>query len=250
MRVKDVMAKPNVINEHELATKARAILHAKHLRTLCVVDKQDKLVGLIDRKIVMGITSSKSDLPTGGIAKKSILNIEPGLPVLEAAKALVRTNLKEAPVVEDGKLIGFVGAHALLNSFLKAYKPVKKEVREVMSRNTLAVDANELLHVAWPKLSEHSALPVIKNKKVVGVVTRKDFLKFGKVHFAREGGIKSSPPVERIMTTPVYSVKPEDPIETAVLLLLRLDVGAIPVIEGEKLAGIVTRYDLLKAYTG
>ena len=46
-----------------------------------------------------------------------------------------------------------------------------------------------------------------------------------------------------------YIVKPSSPIEQAIKKMLKADLGVMPVAEvPDKLVGIVTRKDLLKAY--
>ena len=53
--------------------------------------------------------------------------------------------------------------------------------------------------------------------------------------------------VESVMTTNVITMTPGDGIVAAASLMRRERVGALPIIEGKRLVGILTRSDLLEA---
>ena len=57
--------------------------------------------------------------------------------------------------------------------------------------------------------------------------------------------ILSSEPVAHVMSRKVYSVPPDAPLETVVDELVKHRVHRLPVLEGDKLVGIVTRDDIL-----
>src|SRR5688572_30479343 len=54
--------------------------------------------------------------------------------------------------------------------------------------------------------------------------------------------------VREVMITNVITVPPEPPIEHAAKLLCTHRIGCLPVLEGEKLVGILTEADLLRAF--
>jgi len=53
-------------------------------------------------------------------------------------------------------------------------------------------------------------------------------------------------PISSIMTTKVVTVRPEDTLEAVKDILFFKKVHHIPVVEGRKLVGIITSYDLVK----
>ena len=55
-------------------------------------------------------------------------------------------------------------------------------------------------------------------------------------------------PIERVMTKEVVSVSPDDGIEAAIQLMVKHRIHRVPVIEGGKLVGIVTRTDILRGF--
>jgi acetoin utilization protein AcuB len=51
------------------------------------------------------------------------------------------------------------------------------------------------------------------------------------------------------MKTEVWSLTPEDSVEDALLVITRKRFGALPVLSGDRLVGIITKIDLLNAVT-
>ncbi|HEX7524379.1 MAG TPA: CBS domain-containing protein, partial [Candidatus Deferrimicrobium sp.] len=54
--------------------------------------------------------------------------------------------------------------------------------------------------------------------------------------------------VREAMRTEVWSVIPDDSVEDALLILTREKFGALPVLSGDRLVGIITKADLLNAF--
>ncbi len=54
--------------------------------------------------------------------------------------------------------------------------------------------------------------------------------------------------VEQVMTTAVITVAPSRPAQDAAQLMLDHKIGALPVVDGGRLVGIVTETDLLRAF--
>lgn len=82
-------------------------------------------------------------------------------------------------------------------------------------------------------------LPVVEGKRVVGIVTDRDLKR-----------VAASPaiPVSGVMSKPVVTVKPETLIEEAAQLLVAHKIGGLPVVEEDRLVGILTETDVLEAF--
>lgn len=130
------------------------------------------------------------------------------------------------------------------------------QVWKWMTRNVVTVSPQDSLLRAQHLLEEHRVdqLPVVIEGKLVGLLTLRD------VHDALESAREvagrnpreqelSQWTVEAVMTPHVLTVQPGDSIVYAAYLLRRERIGCLPVVEGSRLVGMITRSDLLKALT-
>jgi acetoin utilization protein AcuB len=100
-------------------------------------------------------------------------------------------------------------------------------------------------------------LPVVVDGHLVGIVTDRDLRDaFPSVfelaeatgrHRRAPGTDPAAIPVEDVMTRDVLTLAPAAFIADAARLMRRQRVGAIPIVDGRRLVGIVTRSDLLDA---
>ncbi len=120
-------------------------------------------------------------------------------------------------------------------------------ISEVMNLNPISISSDTKLSDAYKIMIEKNIrhLPVVDNEKLIGVVTDRDL----RLATSRLAAHSFDPDalVQNIMSHPVQTARPSDPIETATQLMRELKIGCLPVIENMKLIGIVTITDLLDA---
>lgn len=94
-------------------------------------------------------------------------------------------------------------------------------------------------------------LPVVSGEELVGIVTDTDIrnttLEETSVNDDGEVSVKERK-VGEIMTRDVITMSPWDTIEDALVVLHRRRFGALPVVDGRKLVGIITKTDILAAF--
>jgi len=102
-------------------------------------------------------------------------------------------------------------------------------------------------------------LPVLASGRLAGIVTDRDlraafpsvFDAPGRRHRFSRVGAGSTPgevTVEMVMTENVLTLGPTDSVTEAARLMRRERVGAIPIVENNRLVGILTRSDMLDAF--
>jgi acetoin utilization protein AcuB len=119
-----------------------------------------------------------------------------------------------------------------------------------MTRDPKTVSPDDPLSFAARILREHRFhhLPVVEGGRLVGILSDADLRNASYGTMPAEGGTAEDLPVREAMRTEVWSVTPDDSVEDALLILTREKFGALPVLSGDRLVGIITRADLLKAF--
>ena len=121
-----------------------------------------------------------------------------------------------------------------------------------MTRNPKTISPDDPLSHAVRILQEHRFhhLPVVEEGRLVGILSDTDLRNASFAPPSGEGrtGQPGDRPVREAMRTEVWSVTPEDSVEDALLILTREKFGALPVLSGNRVVGIITRTDLLNAF--
>jgi len=129
----------------------------------------------------------------------------------------------------------------------------KITIDAVMTRTVQACDATDPVSKVWLNMAQYgfSGYPVVKKKRLIGIITLQDILKAGHIRLEREdergGRTIRSTTVEKVMRTPVITVESDSSIWEAANLMKQYAIGRLPVVEDTKLIGIVDRQDLVRA---
>ncbi|HTX44352.1 MAG TPA: CBS domain-containing protein, partial [Methanocella sp.] len=82
--------------------------------------------------------------------------------------------------------------------------------------------------------------PVLENGRMVGIVTLTDV---SRVPLEA----RATTPIKDVMTRKVITLKPDDDAFTALQKLSSNKIGRLVVMEGDRIVGIISRTDMLKA---
>jgi len=117
------------------------------------------------------------------------------------------------------------------------------KVLEVMNKNVVTCHPMEKLGVIVNKLEVFhiAGMPVVEKGVLVGIISQTDILK------ALKSGTIQDVAVKDVMTTEIISVASTEPATNVAKLMIEKRVNRVPVVDNEKLVGIVTRGDLIRA---
>jgi acetoin utilization protein AcuB len=120
-------------------------------------------------------------------------------------------------------------------------------IREVMNSNPTVVEDHTSLGNAYELMQKNGFrhLPVMKDKKLIGIVTDRD-LRLATSRLSSRP-FKPETPVSEVMSRPVRTAGADDPIGGAIKLMRETKIGCLPVMKHDALIGMVTSMDLLDA---
>jgi len=118
-----------------------------------------------------------------------------------------------------------------------------KQVRDMMRKQVVSIDSSLTIKDA-AKIMEDSGVSclVVTEKNVpVGILTERDF-----VTRITSLGKPSSTTIRKVMSSPLISIGPEESIKKLAEMIKEKDIHKIPVVEENRLVGIVSATDLIK----
>jgi len=129
---------------------------------------------------------------------------------------------------------------------------VAKTVRDIMSVEVTTLGRNDTLLLAKDimNLGRIRHFPVVEDDELVGVVSQRDLYRasLGTVMQYGEKAQRAfleSIAVKEIMVDPI-SIGPDATVQDAARLMMEHKIGCLPVLEDDRLVGIVTETDMLQ----
>ena len=126
-------------------------------------------------------------------------------------------------------------------------------VRDLMAKNPAALERNETLDLAESvmNLGRIRHMPVVDEGKVVGIVSQRDMFRSALITslgFGRKttGALIKTIKIKEIMTEEVFTISPEASVKEAARQMMERKIGCLPVVEGDRLIGIITETDILR----
>lgn len=123
-----------------------------------------------------------------------------------------------------------------------------------MTRQVISLQSTERLGAAIELLNDHDIrhLPVLKGDELIGMISDRDVRKYRPPEAFVDTNVVASvelldTPVWKAMTTEVLTLTPGDSIDRALDIFVDLRVGAVCVLAGPRLVGIVSYVDVLRA---
>lgn len=134
-----------------------------------------------------------------------IISVAPDTPISTALNMMRQENVRRTPVIKNGKLVGIVSDKDLLNAspspatslsiWEMNYLLSKITVADVMTKDVLTITVDTPMEQAARIMADNKigGLPVLKNDKLVGIITETDLFKiFLEVMGARDIGVRVS----------------------------------------------------------
>jgi CBS domain-containing protein len=240
---------------------------------LPVIDRRFRLVGMVS---LLDVLRHREDGGTdstrvGAVMNPDVLSVPPRASVsLLAHRLRSYGELRVMPVVDGTVLVGIVTRSDLLRARsrpgpltrltqrfrgdddLVGALPTRRKapahpgtgrVRDAMTTDVVTARVTDQVEAIAARLVElrHRSLPVVdERQQLVGLVSEADLR--GKEPLS---GRASGRTVGSVMTKDVVTLSPEDSISSARLLIAEHGLRMVPVVEGGRVVGVLSRSDLV-----
>ncbi|MCD4721985.1 MAG: CBS and ACT domain-containing protein [Desulfobacula sp.] len=129
-------------------------------------------------------------------------------------------------------------------------------IKEWMSRTVITIDSDESLNDALKlfRVRVISMLPVLKEGKLVGIVTHGDVKKAspsGATTLDRHeiAALMDTVLIESVMSSPVITIRADHMIDEAAGLMLAEGISGMPVVDKKgKIKGVITKSDIFRCF--
>lgn len=118
-------------------------------------------------------------------------------------------------------------------------------VRDVMTRGVKTIRPDDTVLEAVLKMNKFhiGSLVVTNNGRPIGIITERDIL----AKVVEPCMDPASVRVKDVMSKPVITIEPNAAVEEAARIMVRARIKKLPVVEGNKLLGIITTTDIVRA---
>lgn len=125
-------------------------------------------------------------------------------------------------------------------------------VADIMTRNVVCItpdqDILDVKHI-YEKKDFHHHIPVVENDKLVGMVSLVDFMyNISGAGLSDDNEVYTSLKVRDIMSPNPFSLNADTPLKEVASVLSEGRYRAVPILEDDKVAGIVSTADVIKHY--
>lgn len=132
----------------------------------------------------------------------------------------------------------------------------REKVESVMTKDVQTVNITNSLKEANELFNKYRIrhIPVVSGDKLIGILSQTDILRisFGNTFGDDQGGsdeaIFDMLSINQVMKHSPETLSPEDTIKDAAEVFAKREFHALPVVEGDKLVGIITTTDIINYF--
>ncbi|WP_296886829.1 CBS domain-containing protein [uncultured Methanobrevibacter sp.] len=259
MQIKNLMSTSLItIDKDQSLADALKLLRKNRISRLPVLNNKE-LTGIIsERDIAKKLGSSKyesmpaSRLHVSSVMVKDIISVPQSMRLAEVANIMLENGIGSVPVIDDGKMVGIVSKADFVTMAIDGeYDNIC--TKEIMTKDVISVSPSErLIHARRVSIdAKVGRLPVIDDEELVGMITSKDlmraFIDFRKKVPERyqKSQIKEVL-VEYIMSRNPLVVTKDHSISDVAKIMIETGYNGLPVVEDDKVIGIITQTDILR----
>jgi predicted transcriptional regulator len=252
---KDIYSKGvSAVNESDTLSRCLESFKTELPPVLAVLDAKGKYTGVITRRWIL-----RSRLDPASTKVRSLMKpapkVAPDYGISKLAKLMIESGVRQLPVIEKEKLLGFVTDENIIHAAV-GQEWGKNKVSTVMTRAPHTIDANRSVGAVLTLFREHgfSHVPVMDAGKLVGIISIQDILEniFQPTQRQTIGDVVGEKvetfavPAKGIMNSPVITVDADANLRDAEKRMHNYNVSCLAVTSNDRLVGIITKLDFLE----
>jgi len=190
--------------------------------------------------------------PVRSIMTEKVVSAQTSAKISDAIELMKKHKVGGLPVVdEENRVWAIVTERDIITLFAGK---MRAKVMDLMSKRVVTAPPKTSIFEAEKIMIKYGfrRLPIVSENRLIGIATVMDILRFfgsGKVFEHLQSGIivqVLQMPILEIATKEVATIGPEADVGEAARLMRERNIGALPVLENEKLVGIITERDFFK----
>ncbi len=129
------------------------------------------------------------------------------------------------------------------------------QVKDIMTKEVATLDSEDELSLANDimRLGRIRHLPVVSGETLVGIISERDLFRSSLAQALGYGHkdtreVMKTLHIKDIMVKQVATVAPDTDLRVAVAIMAERKIGCLPVVQDNKLMGLVTETDILMQY--
>ena len=189
------------------------------------------------------------------IMTQQLITLPDDARIRDAVDIIVSKKIGGIPIInEDEVLTGIVTERDVLRVLAAEHR--RLNVEDVMSSNPRVTAPDCPISTVTHDMTafRFRRLPVVSNDVLYGIITATDIMRYlgSREVFLRltTGNVTDvmGLPVRMLIAGELFTTTPDKSINEAAREMLEKNIGALPVIEDSRLIGIVTEFDLVRAF--
>ena len=172
-------------------SKAIELMTQQNLGGLPVVDDKNRVKAIITERDIANMFADRiSGVTVARLMSEKVVTAIPKTTIFEAARTMTTRGFRRLPIISEGKLVGIITAMDIIRFFGsgKVFQYLKSgtitqvlntPAFEIATKDVATIEPDVDVGQAAKIMQEKNigALPVVKNGKLVGIITERDFFK-------------------------------------------------------------------------
>jgi len=208
---------------------------------ILVLEGEKPISMITTRSIIAAFSEYGLDmfnLKAKDLMSEDLVAISPNTTIMEAIRILINNNIGGVPVLEGNVIRGMFTEREVIKiianlQFSGIVDSIMNTNLETIPQNSTILDAAKIMN-----LKNIRRLPIVNEYKMIGIITAADIVKYldknKKIGNVLEAGTQNPWTISRYTS-----------IVDAAKLMRDKRIGTLPVVENNKLVGIVTERDLM-----